>query len=66
MDDDKAGRHAKIAVIAFNVTIIFLMIVFAWLRGGMTYLHFFDFIGAVVLAALAAGGAYGAATVLDV
>ena len=62
MDDDKAGRHAKIAVIAFNVTIIFCMIVFSWLRGGMTYLHFFDFFWAVVLAALAAGGAFGEAT----
>ena len=65
MNDDKSSRHGMYAIIAFNLTIIFCMMVFAWLRGGMTYLHFFDFVGGFVLATAAAGGVFGAANVLD-
>ena len=65
MNDDKARQHGMIAIIAFNLAVIFCMVVFAWLRGGMTYLHLMDFVGAVVISTIVAAAALGVASVVD-
>ena len=65
MDDDKTQRHVKYTIIAFCGTVMVCMFLFAWLRGGMSYVHALDYVGAFVLAALAGGATFGAAYVLD-
>ena len=65
MDEDKTQRHVKYTIIAFCGTVMIVMLLFAWGRGGMGYVHFFDYIIAIFLAALAGGATFGAASVLD-
>ncbi|MBU4271925.1 MAG: hypothetical protein KKE86_16315 [Planctomycetes bacterium] len=65
MDDDKTQRHIKYTIIAFCGTVMICMFLFAWLRGGMGYVHFLDYFGAVLLAALAGGATFGVAHVLE-
>jgi len=65
MDDDKNRRHGMYAIIAFNVAVLFFMILFTWLCGGMTYLNLFHFLGAIALGMLVAGATFGVAHVLE-
>ncbi len=65
MDEDKTQRHVKYTIIAFCGTVMICMFLIAWLRGGMSYVHFFDYFIAVFLAVLAGGATFGAASVLD-
>jgi len=54
--DDKIQRWASYGVIAFNVTVIIMMIIYSFARtGGMAGLHFGDFIISLVLAAISGG-----------
>lgn len=63
--DEKTRRWLKFAVVAFNVTIIVCMIVLSILRGGMSFLGGWDFVGAVFLALLAGAVAFGIAAWQD-
>jgi hypothetical protein len=65
MNDEKTRERSMYAVIAFNVIIIFWMILFALLRGGISYLHFFDFVGGLLFATAGAGGVFWLVTYLD-
>ena len=65
MDDDKTQRHVKYTIIAFCGTVMISMVLFSWLRGGMGHVHFFDFVGAFALGALAGGATFGVTHVLE-
>ena len=57
--DENTQRWAMFAIIGFNVTIILCMIVYSIKReGGMAGLYFSDFIVALVLAGIVAGGVF--------
>jgi hypothetical protein len=59
--DDNIRRWAMYSVIAFNVTVIFFMIVFSLFRtGGMSGVHFGDFVITLLLAIIAAVGVFWA------
>jgi hypothetical protein len=65
MNDDKATRHGRVAIIGFNVMVILCMIVYSWLRGGISELHFIDFIVTIVLSTGVGAGAFKVANILD-
>lgn len=57
--DENTQRRAMFAIIGFNVTIILCMIVYSFKReGGASGLYLLDFIVAIVLASLVAGGVF--------
>jgi uncharacterized membrane protein YcaP (DUF421 family) len=56
--DDNIRRWAMYAVIGFNLTVILLMIICSFVRGGMSALHLIDFIVTIVLALAVGGGVF--------
>jgi hypothetical protein len=64
MDEDKSGRHAKIAVICCCVVIMLSMFISMW-RHGAGNLGFGSFFIAVVLGVIAATAGFFAARTLD-
>jgi hypothetical protein len=64
--DDKTQRWLMYAIIAFNVTVILLMIIFSMTRsGGMAGLYFRDFFITLVLACVVGGGVFWASMKLQ-
>ena len=52
-DEEKFRRRMMVSIIAFNVAVISVMVLFTSLRGGMHLMHFFDFVVALLLAGYA-------------
>ena len=65
MDDDKSGRHAKIAVICCCTVIMFSMLISMWHHGAGN-LGFGSFLIAIFLGVIAAAAGFFAAKTLDV
>ncbi len=63
--EQKIRRRMLFSVIAFNATVIVLMLAFVVLRGGTAFLGFGDFFTAFFLALLAFGATFGITTWLD-
>jgi hypothetical protein len=62
MDDQK--NKILIAVIVFNITIMLYM-GYKWIGSGLDGLSLSDFLIAIVVAGIAAGAAFGAATAIS-
>jgi hypothetical protein len=57
--EEKARRQKLFVVIAFNVTVIMVIVLCAIIHGGMAFLGFMDFVMAILLASIAAAAAFG-------
>jgi hypothetical protein len=64
--DEKIKRHGMFAVVGFNLTVIFCMIVFVILRGGLVTVRFWDFVLTILLALVAGAATFVTTTRLDV
>jgi hypothetical protein len=64
MDEDKSGRHAKIAVICCCVVIMLSMFI-SMMRHGAGNLGIGSFLIAILMGVLAAAAGFGAARMLD-
>jgi len=64
-DEEKNKRRMMSGIIAFNATVIVCIIACVFLRGGMAFLGFTDFLIALVLGVTAAAAAFAVVTWLD-
>lgn len=62
--EEEVKRRLMFGVIAFNVTVVLVMIVLVLLRGGLGVLGTWDFVLAVLGAAVVGGATFGAATAM--
>jgi hypothetical protein len=56
--NDLKENQLLVTIVAFNVVVIVLMLLFVILRGGFSYVHLADFVIVLFLAGGVAGGAY--------